>query len=92
MNPPVATALASRGTTLTSLEPGHVHMVGIGGAGMKALAEYLLEAGWQISGSDNAMLPESLRFSGARLSLGHSSNEIPQHTDLIIYSPAIRSR
>jgi UDP-N-acetylmuramate--alanine ligase len=65
-------------------------MVGIGGAGMKALAEFLLEAGWQISGSDNSMLPDSLQQRGAELSLGHSANEIPDETELVIYSPAIR--
>jgi len=65
-------------------------MVGVGGAGMKALAEFLLEAGWRISGSDNSTLPDSLRQRGAVLSLGHTADELPPHADLVIYSPAVR--
>ena len=31
---------------------GHVHLVGVGGAGMSAIARVLREAGYEVSGSD----------------------------------------
>ena len=36
-----------------------VHVVGIGGAGMSAIARVLMERGEQVSGSDLAMTPFS---------------------------------
>lgn len=89
MNPLATTARTRSTLSLSSRLPGHAHMVGVGGAGMKALAEYLLDANWQISGSDSATLPDSLQQTGAQLSLGHTANEIPDQTELVIYSPAI---
>ena len=40
--------------------PGSVHLVGIGGVGMSALAQAYLDAGWTVSGADR-----SLRGGGA---------------------------
>ncbi|MBD3672271.1 MAG: UDP-N-acetylmuramate--L-alanine ligase [Planctomycetaceae bacterium] len=67
----------------------HVHLVGIGGTGMKALAEFLEESGCSISGSDNSPLPISYLDKGWSVSQGHSCEEIPVTTDLVIYSAAI---
>ncbi len=55
-----------------------IHFIGIGGIGVSALAKYYLEKGHKISGSDIA--------SGK-----HSPKNIPQSTDLVIYSPAVKS-
>jgi UDP-N-acetylmuramate--alanine ligase len=64
--------------------------VGIGGAGMRSLAEVLLGWGWQVSGSDLA--PESVQFSsqaGVRLYRGHAAAHLARQTDLVIHSDAV---
>ena len=46
-----------------------VHFVGIGGAGMSALAKILVEKGYQVSGSDvkESVMTGVLRDLGARI-------------------------
>jgi len=68
------------------------HLVGACGAGMKALAEVLLDADWSLSGSD--LLPASagaqtLIRRGMVIHQGHSKENLPPSTDRLIYSPAI---
>ena len=45
----------------------HIHMVGIGGAGMSGIAEVLLNQGYEISGSDlsDSAVVRHLRELGA---------------------------
>ncbi len=69
--------------------PGCVHLIGVGGSGMKALAEYLLDAGWTISGSDESTLPPALVAHGLRLHRGHSTDWIPAEAQVVIHSPAV---
>ena len=66
------------------------HFIGIGGAGMSALARILLEKGCQVSGSDlNASpLTEQLREHGARIMIGHRAENITG-TEAIVVSSAI---
>ena len=60
----------------TGLEPSgrsetrRAHLVGVAGAGMRALADVLLGHGWQLSGSDLAIGPASAlaRLPAARTS------------------------
>ena len=68
----------------------HVHLIGIGGTGLSAIARVLLEAGETVSGSDRSMSPlaESLRDSGVRVHLGHRPENI-QGADLVVRSSAI---
>lgn len=76
---------------LNFLETQAVHFIGIGGAGMSALAGFLLEEGKKISGSDvseSAVFSE-LKKRGAEISIGQKLSDIPKDTDLIIYSAAI---
>ncbi len=71
-------------------QPGRAHLVGIGGAGMRSLAEVLLGWGWRISGSD--LSPESVRFpakAGVRLHQGHAAAHLTPGTDLVIHSDAV---
>ena len=70
--------------------PRHAHLIGIGGSGMQALAEYLNDAGWTISGSDNSTLPDSLKARGLQLSKGHREDGIPSSTELVIHSSAVQ--
>ena len=52
---------------------GDVHFMGVGGAGMSALAELVLHSGGRVSGCDTAVseASERLRALGARLAPGH---------------------
>ncbi|MCK9554242.1 UDP-N-acetylmuramate--L-alanine ligase [bacterium] len=67
-----------------------VHMVGIGGAGMSPLAEILLSAGIEVTGSDknDSSLIGQLREKGAKIFIGHSADNITDN-DLVVYSSAI---
>ena len=66
------------------------HLVGVGGAGMSALARLLLESGHAISGSDAApgAALEALRALGARVRVGHDAGGVAG-AGRIVFSPAI---
>jgi len=68
-------------------------MVGIGGSGMKALAEYLLDAGWTVSGSDVQVQETAriLRDRGLCIHHGHDAEHLAADVDLVVYSPAVDS-
>lgn len=68
------------------------HLIGVCGAGMRALAELLLSLEWTISGSDQQ--PPSaaiLHFqrNGMVFHSDHQSQHVPADADCVIYSPAI---
>lgn len=67
-----------------------VHMVGIGGAGMAAIARVLLEMGTQVSGSDlvASEATEVLSALGARVYIGHRSDHVAD-ADVVVFSTAI---
>jgi UDP-N-acetylmuramate--alanine ligase len=67
-----------------------VHLIGIGGTGLSAIARVLLESGCQVSGSDQQLsaLAQSLQEAGARVFVGHRAENI-QGADLVIRSSAI---
>jgi len=69
--------------------PTKVHLVGIGGIGMSALAQLLASRGVAISGSDREASPttELLAQKGISVSIGHG--ELPDGVEMIIYSDAI---
>lgn len=73
--------------------PGLAHLTGICGAGMKAVAELLLDAGWQVTGSDAdeeaINSATALRRLGVDLHAGHQSAWVRPETRLLIYSGAI---
>ncbi|WP_104107354.1 UDP-N-acetylmuramate--L-alanine ligase [Nocardioides sp. 616] len=70
---------------------GRVHFVGIGGAGLSAIARIMLERGIEVSGSDGTDSPtlESLRELGARVHLGHDAAHV-EGVDTLIVSTAVR--
>ena len=53
-----------------------IHFVGIGGAGLSAIARVLMEKGAPISGSDLVLSPvaEALKRDGARVVAGHKAS------------------
>lgn len=67
-----------------------IHFVGIGGAGMSALAKILVEKGYEVSGSDlqDSELVENLKKLGAKIFCGQSRENV-QGVDAIVVSTAI---
>ncbi len=68
-----------------------IHFVGIGGIGMSALARYMIEAGWSVSGSDrcDSALIGQLASMGATVHIGHSAGNIPDNCQLVVYTSAV---
>jgi len=68
----------------------HIHLIGIGGAGLSAIARVLMEQGAEVSGSDLALSPvtESLARDGARIFVGHRAENV-DGADLVIVSSAV---
>lgn len=68
----------------------NVHFIGIGGIGISAIAEILIERGYNVSGSDMASsdITDKLRKKGARVHIGHKGENV-EGADLVIYSAAI---
>ncbi|MFP4321414.1 MAG: UDP-N-acetylmuramate--L-alanine ligase [Anaerolineales bacterium] len=73
------------------LIPGqHIHIVGMGGFGMSAIARVLLEDGYTVSGSDrerNALL-DALERDGVQVFMGHAPEHITG-AELVLMSSAI---
>jgi UDP-N-acetylmuramate--alanine ligase len=67
-----------------------VHLVGIGGAGMSALARLYLQLGLSVSGSDETDSPalHDLARLGATVYVGHDAARVAG-ADLVVYSSAI---
>jgi UDP-N-acetylmuramate--alanine ligase len=68
----------------------HVHVVGVGGAGMSAIATVLSGMGHEVSGSDVKASPltERLVALGIEVSIGHAPGHV-ELADLVTYSPAV---
>jgi UDP-N-acetylmuramate--alanine ligase len=56
----------------------HIHFVGVGGAGMSAIAEILHNLGYRVSGSDQAESPVTRRLAelGITVRIGHAASHI----------------
>ncbi len=67
-----------------------IHFIGIGGAGMSAIARVLLEMGYEVSGSDikESRFILSLREKGVKIKIGHQEENIFS-ADIVVYSSAI---
>ena len=72
-------------------ELGRVHFVGIGGAGLSAIARLMLARGIAVSGSDgsDSAVLASLRDAGATVYVGHRAEQV-RDADTIVVSTAIR--
>ncbi|MCS7048103.1 MAG: UDP-N-acetylmuramate--L-alanine ligase [Verrucomicrobiae bacterium] len=71
--------------------PRVVHCVGVGGAGMSALAKLLVEQGHCVTGCDCSLNGETgrLRQMGVAVSAGHDRGHITPATELVVYSAAV---
>ena len=69
----------------------HVHFIGIGGVSMSALAMMLKNQNISVSGSDFHVSPTTQYLSeqGVPVAFGHSPENIPAETDLVVYTAAI---
>jgi UDP-N-acetylmuramate--alanine ligase len=70
---------------------GRVHFVGIGGAGLSAIARIMLERGIPVSGSDGVESPalDALRGLGARVHVGHAAEQLGD-AETVVVSTAVR--
>jgi UDP-N-acetylmuramate--alanine ligase len=70
--------------------PKRIHLIGIGGTGLSAIARVLLEKGHTVSGSDRQLseLAGSLQAAGARVYSEHAAEHV-RECDLVIRSSAI---
>ena len=68
----------------------HIHIIGIGGAGLSGITEILLDLGFHVTGSDiqESYTTEHLRARGATIYYGHAASHI-NGADVIVISPAI---
>ena len=71
---------------------GHVHFIGIGGAGMSGIARIMLARGLPVSGSDakDSVTLTALRALGATVYAGHAADHV-DGADTVVISTAIRT-
>ena len=67
-----------------------IHLMGIGGAGLSAIARVLLQRGFHVSGCDQqeSAMVEELRELGAVVSIGHSASHSAD-VDLVLVTSAV---
>lgn len=68
-----------------------IHLIGISGSGMRALARMLLDHGAVVSGSDSCGngVSQRLRDAGAAVHIGQCAENLPDECELVVYSAAI---
>ncbi|HET7376487.1 MAG TPA: Mur ligase domain-containing protein, partial [Anaerolineae bacterium] len=79
-------------TQMISLPPhARFHIIGIGGAGMSAIAVVLMERGYQVSGSDQTESDVTRRLNdqGAQIYIGHRAENVGEAA-MVIASSAVR--
>jgi UDP-N-acetylmuramate--alanine ligase len=67
-----------------------IHVVGIGGAGMSAIAQLLRDMGHSVTGSDlkDSPVAERLRSHGIAVAVGHRAENLGD-AEAVTYSPAV---
>jgi UDP-N-acetylmuramate--alanine ligase len=67
-----------------------IHIIGIGGSGLSAIARFLLESGYQVTGSDRALTPlaQELAAAGVPVSIGHRPENV-LGAGLVVRSSAV---
>lgn len=67
------------------------HFIAIGGVGMSGLAKFLLQKGFEVSGSDinDSKYVQKVKKLGAKVYIGHDENNLPDDC-VVIASTAIR--
>ena len=77
---------------LYGINEKRVHFIGIGGISMSALAKYLSERGYTVSGSDAAVNEEVTKLEelGVRVTVGHSADAVTG-AQAVVYTDAIKA-
>ena len=70
-----------------------IFFVGIGGIGVSALAKLFKSQGKEVIGSDKypSEITDDLKRQGIKVYIGHREKNLDSDTDLVIYSPAVKS-
>jgi len=70
-----------------------IHLIGIGGIGVSALAQFYLSKGHEVSGSDlvASEITELLEKKGIKIIIGNSAENISEDLDLVVHSPAVKA-
>jgi UDP-N-acetylmuramate--alanine ligase len=89
-SPNWSTPMPADETPLELATPRRVHIVGIGGAGMSAIALVLRAMGHTVTGSDLKDTPvaDRLRSHGIAVAIGHRAEQV-DGADAVTYSPAV---
>jgi len=68
-----------------------IHFIGIGGAGMSAIARLALRRGYKVTGSDikYSSIIKDLQQQGAKINIGHDVSNIDTDIDQVVYSSCI---
>ncbi len=79
------------GTEVDLSRPQSIHVIGIGGAGMSAIAEVLVTMGHRLSGSDERPSPVLDRLQGLGVDawVGHDADHLGADVDMVAVSTAI---
>ncbi|MDA3786501.1 MAG: UDP-N-acetylmuramate:L-alanyl-gamma-D-glutamyl-meso-diaminopimelate ligase [Deltaproteobacteria bacterium] len=75
------------------VDPHHIHLMGVGGTGMAAMAGLLKKAGYTISGSDSQVYPpmsDYLAASGVQVQEGYRADNLHPRPDLVVVGNVIR--
>ena len=72
-------------------KPGKLHFIGIGGISMSGFAELLTSKGFRVTGSDSNKSPITVHLEslGIQIFYGQRASNIPDDTDLVVYTAAI---
>lgn len=67
------------------------YFLGIGGIGMSAIARYFVSKGIEVAGYDKTASALTNQLSSENMSIHYEDNPelIPQHVDLVVYTPAV---
>ncbi len=69
-----------------------IHLIGIGGIGVSALAQYYLSKGHEVSGSDlvASEITDFLKEKGIKIFIGNFAKNIEKDFGLVVHSPAVK--
>jgi UDP-N-acetylmuramate: L-alanyl-gamma-D-glutamyl-meso-diaminopimelate ligase len=86
--------LLDPGLNVVPGHPGHIHLIGICGTGMAAMAGMLQQQGFKVTGSDQNVYPPMSDFLaglGIEVMPGYAAANLASHPDLVIVGNVVRS-
>jgi UDP-N-acetylmuramate--alanine ligase len=77
--------------SMSGTRANHVHFIGIGGSGLSAIARFLTETGYTVTGSDVALSPfaAALESAGVTIYIGHDAANV-RGADWVVRSSAVQ--